>query len=419
MTDRYKKSMELLARAEKVIPGGAQTLSKMPCRYPLGAYPVFLKEMHDATVMDVDGNRYIDFICGLGAITLGDEMVEKKPHVDGGTLLSLCSENEVILAERLCRRIPCAEMVRFVRTGSESMEAACRVARMATGRDVIVCIEGQYHGWFSWHAASRLIHVGVPAAYATMIRTVPYNDQAAMKKALRKDVAAVVMEPTLYEAPDNGYLHNVQKLCKANGSLLVFDEAILGFRFALAGGQEYFGVTPDLAAFSKACAGGYPLGFLCGKAEYMQHATVVSGTFAGELTALLACMQVLWLYENNTIIDNNGIIDRLWQLGTMFQEGFNDMKGAERVGAKLEGYAVKPKLVFANDPDHRKLSIFLQETAKRGVLIHPSGPNFMYRHSDAHICSALAMCREALCAIENGVKLEGALCQPNPFRAIP
>lgn len=384
MTDRYMESKKYLDRARRVTPGGAQTLSKMAARFPEGAYPVAVMEGRGARVTDVDCNEYVDWICGLGAITLGynDEHVNAAVHrqVDRGAGFSLPHWLEVMVAEKLCQAIPCAEMVRFVNSGSEATEAAIRTARIATGKDIILTVGSGYHSWHSWFQAVKPWHPGVPAEYTSLVRSFSYNDLDSLDKQFliaRDNVAAVIMEPCLFDEPADGFLAGVAERCVRNGAMLIFDEVVCGGRWRLGGGQQYFGVTPDLATFGKGLANGYPIGFLCGKAEWMQHAELISGTFGGNPVSLAAMNAALNVYMMEPVVE------RMFQRGSQLQMLFGSLARKHGVPAVCDGYPCKPRIRFTCSTERENvlaMSLFLQETAAGGALFHPGGFN---------VCAAL------------------------------
>ncbi len=384
--DRYKKSKEYLERARKVIPGAAQTLSKMPARFPQGAFPVALSHGNAANVWDVDGNKYVDWIGALGAIPLGYqcrhvdyEIVRQIAH---GVSFSLPHKSEERLAHRLCEKIPCAEMVRFVNSGSEATEAAIRTARIATGRNIILTVKDGYHSWHSWFQAVKDWHPGVPEEYEQVINGFPYNNLGKLEYWLTRyedNVAAVILEPCLFEKPNNGFLQGVRNLCTHDGALLIFDEMVTGYRLALAGGQEYFGITPDLSTFGKGMANGLPIGMLCGKREYMQHAELISGTFGGNAVSLAAANAVLDVYESEPVIET------MWKRGKELQDYFNAEASNYSLDAICDGYPCKPRFKFTwsdNELNNKAMSLFLQVAASCGLLAHPGGLNVCYALTD-------------------------------------
>ena len=269
VAQRYVQSIALTARTRAVSPGGAQTMSRQPARFVEGAYPAYLARGRGARVWDVDGNEYVDFLCGLGALPLG----HAHPAVDaaiarqlstGLITPSLPTALEEEVAAKLVQVIPCAQdrgQVRFVKTGSEACAAAARIARRATGRDRVIVVG--YHGWHDWVMETSDPHPGIPLTFNTI--RVRYNDLQHLEDVLKDPIklptqtpgiAAVMLEPMLLEPPADGYLQAVVDLCHRYGALSIFDEMVCGFRWATAGGQEYFGVTPDLAVFGKGLANG-------------------------------------------------------------------------------------------------------------------------------------------------------------------
>jgi len=407
---RYAKSLAYLARARAVTPGGAQTLSKRAERFTEGSYPVALKFGIGPYVWDVDGHKYLDMICGLAAMTLGYDNSKvydaTRSQLRAGVTFSLAHPLEAEVAEKLCAMIPCAEHVRFVKTGSEATEAAIRIARKATGRDLILTVGSGYHSWHSWFQAVKPEHPGIPELYTRMVQALPYNDLLAFQQAFNLTdaegyrVAAVILEPCHYDEPAPGFLDGLRELCTQHGAVLIFDEMVTGFRWANGGAQEYFGVTPDLATFGKACANGFPLAFVCGKRDLMQHADVVSGTFGGEALSLAACSAVLDEYKQEPIIET------LWKRGRQFQDGVNVLIKGLYVPAVCDGFNVKPRIRFTCDTDKEgnlALSLFVQELALRGVLWHPAGGNLSAAMTEQDIEFALNRVEAAFLVVKQAL----------------
>ncbi len=397
---RFDSSMAWLARAREVVPGASQTLSKGPDMFVEGAYPVFLDHGRGCRVWDVDGNQYVDYILGLASITLGyaypavTEAVARQ--LERGSIFSLPHPLEVEVAERLRDLIPCARMARFLKTGSEADAAAVRVARAATGRDVVLF--SGYHGWHSWYAITTPRSKGIPKDFSRLVAPFEYNELGSLERALdehRGRVAAVIMEPVLLEAPAPGFLAGVKAAAHRHGALLIFDEIVSGFRWAVGGAQEYFGVVPDLATFGKGMANGLPLAAVVGSRELMGEFDdiFVSSTFGGDTLALAACLATLDEYGRRPVIA------RLWRVGRRFQEGFTAIAARLGVPARSIGYPVHPKIVIDHpSPETERLlvSLFLQETARRGVIFHFAGFNVSFSHADADVDESLQACEEAL-----------------------
>lgn len=270
----FKKSENFLKRAEKIIPIGSQTFSKSKIALPFSASPFFAQSGKGSKLYDIDGNEFLDFINGLASITLGycdptiNQAVQKQ--LRKGVTFSLSTEKETELAELLVELIPCAEMVRFAKNGSDATSAAIRVARAYTRKDhVAVC---GYAGWHDWYIGSTSRDLGVPSQVKKLTHKFQYNNINSLKNLLdsrKGEFAAVIMEPMNVQWPEPGFLKSVADLTRSHKALLIFDETITGFRFNLSGAQKTFNITPDLATFGKGMANGFPLSALVGK-KYMK-----------------------------------------------------------------------------------------------------------------------------------------------------
>lgn len=382
---RYARSEELLARALKVIPSGTQTFSKGHTQYPVGAAPLFLERGEGAHVIDVDGNRFLDYPLALGPNILGygDPAVTEAvtARLRDGVSFSLPHRLEVEVAEMLVERIPCAEMVRFGKNGSDVTAAAVRLARAITGREhVAIC---GYHGWQDWYIATTTRRLGVPAAVQDLSHTFEYNrleTLEALLERLPRGVAAVVLEAYGVVEPAPGFLEGVARLAREHGALLVFDEIVNGFRLAHGGAAERFGVQPDLACFGKAMANGLPLSALVGRRDLMARVDDIffSFTAGGETAALAACQATLLELERREVYPH------LWRLGDRLRDGLNEAAIAAGLGAHVRCIGPGPHTVVqfkdASGRDSLALrALFQQEAAARGVL-------FLVGHN---ICAAL------------------------------
>jgi glutamate-1-semialdehyde 2,1-aminomutase len=304
MVDRlmqsFDRSIALHSRALQTIPLASQTFSKAAMATVEGAAPLFLDRGDGARVWDVDGNEYIDYVLGLLPVVLGyrdpDVDAAIRAQLDRGISFSLATDLEPELAERLVEIIPCAEMVRFGKNGSDATSAAIRLARAYTGRDRIAM--AGYHGWHDWYIGTTARHLGVPQAVRDLSSNFAFNDADALEDLLKADpggFAAVILEPMALEAPAPGFLERVRELCDRYGVVLVFDEIVTGFRIHLGGAQAAFGVTPDLAAFGKAMGNGMPISAIVGKREIMRVMEDIffSGTFGGEALSLAAAIATI------------------------------------------------------------------------------------------------------------------------------
>jgi len=397
----YEQSKAWYEKARLVTPDASQTSSKAPGRVgPLGAYPLVLESGEGCYVAGLDcahpweHYRYVDWYGGNCAITLGHgahEIIEAVTHqLTDGVLLPLPSPLEAIVARELCRVIPCAESVRFTKTGSEATEAAIRIARAATGRHVIVTTDASYHSWHSWYAVTKAHHPGVPEFYGEGVCVVPHGDALRVLQVLHRDIAMVLIEPQFHRDGEAAYLANVQELCAGAMTLFGLDEMVAGGRLALGGAQEAYDLTPDLATFGKSFAQGLPLGFVCGRRDLMQHAWAVSGTFGGELLSLAACRAMLNVYQERHVIA------RIHEVGQQLMDGFNG--AAERLGVpvRLTGHCSRPQTTWTHQDVNLCRSLMQQELAERGVITHYSAWNPSAAHTSEAIEQTLSACRGAL-----------------------
>lgn len=297
---RFDRSNELFARAQKMIPLASQTFSKSHIQVVRGASPLFIERGYGCRVVDVDGNEYLDYLMGLMPVILGycDPDVDSaiRAQLEKGITFSLPSPLEAELAERLIRIVPCAERVRFGKNGSDVTSAAVRLARAFTGRDRIA--HSGYHGWHDWCIGTTSRHLGVPDSVRALSTAFPFNDADALERLLAAEpdaFAAVVIEPVGDLVPEPGFLERIRELTSRFGIVLVFDEIISGFRAALGGAQERYGVVPDLAAFGKAMGNGMPISALVGRSDIMAAMDRIffSTTFGGETLSLAAAIATI------------------------------------------------------------------------------------------------------------------------------
>lgn len=392
---RYEVSQALLRRACSVIPLGSQTFSKSHTGFPAGAAPLFLTHGQGGRVWDVDGNEYVDLICGLLPVVLGytdpdvDEVI--RDQLARGISFSLATELEAELAERLVEIIPCAEMVRYGKNGTDATSAAIRIARAATGRDrVAVC---GYHGWQDWYIGATSRNKGVPVAVRELTHVFPYNDLDTLHALLgrhRGEFAAVMLEPGTVVDPAPGFLEGVRDLAHAHGAILIFDEIITGFRFALGGAQALFGVTPDLATFGKALGNGMPISAVVGRADLMQQMEEVffSGTFGGETLSLAAAIATIDKMRREPVIET------LWRTGEILAAGVHARIAANGLveAVLLRGRPPWMVLGFGERPGASAAAIktlLLRELLRNGVLIG-GGHNVCYAHNVEDMARVLA-----------------------------
>jgi glutamate-1-semialdehyde 2,1-aminomutase len=286
------ESERLYARALGLIPALTQTLAKGPGQYVRVA-PKYVERGRGCHVFDVDRNEYIDLSMAIGPISLGYcyEPVDRaiKDQLEKGITFSLVHPLEVEVAELVREMVPGAEMVRFGKTGCDVTTAAVRLSRAYTKKNRVLCCG--YHGWHDWFISVTDRNAGIPREVQDLTYTFNYNDLTSLADSIDDDTACVVLEPAVFETPKDDFLAGVRKLCDERGVVLVFDEMWTGFRLALGGAQQRFGVTADLACFSKAVANGMPISILTGRSEIMRlldRDVFFFTTFGGEALSLAA-----------------------------------------------------------------------------------------------------------------------------------
>jgi glutamate-1-semialdehyde aminotransferase/spore coat polysaccharide biosynthesis protein SpsF (cytidylyltransferase family) len=419
-----EKSRLWLDRSGKVIPGSSQTFSKGYNQHVRGVAPVFLAKGKGYRVWDVDGNEYIDYIQGLLPNILGyaHEGVNAAvaEQLGQGHSFSLPHPLEVELAERLTGLIPCAEMVRFGKNGSDATSGAVRAARALTGRERIACCG--YHGWQDWYIGSTTRNAGVPGGVRALTHPFVYNDLASLEKLLnnhRGEFAAVILEPVNFWPPAAGFLEGVKGLSREHGALLIFDEICSGFHFGLGGAQRRFGVTPDMACFGKAMGNGFPIACVLGTADVMKvfEEIFFSFTFGGEVASMAAAMTVL------DALESTDALARMDANGRVLQEGLNALSREAGLESRIQciGYPFWSLIRFFDADGKDSLltrSLFTQECAKRGVLLLATH-NMTAAHEPLAIERTLKVYAEVCKTVANWLSgphpethLEGEMIQP-------
>jgi glutamate-1-semialdehyde aminotransferase/spore coat polysaccharide biosynthesis protein SpsF (cytidylyltransferase family) len=399
----YSASKTMLEKAEKLIPLGAQTFSKSKLMFPAGVTPLFLTHGDGGYCYDVDGNDYIDLVGGLLPNILG----YRDPDVDGaihdqlsrGISFSLATPLETTLAEKLNTHIPSAEMVRFGKNGSDVTTAAIRLARHITGRDKVVV--GGYHGWHDWSMSVTERDAGIPLH----VQDLSYRFIDDIRD--QNTIAAYILEPEFFKKDE---LEAIRERCTKNGTVLIFDEIITGFRCGMGGLQKVHGVTPDLSTFGKAMANGMPISALVGKREFMSRMPEISysGTFFGEALSIAASIATIdKLYYHR-------VPEQLEMMGEYLRSRINPkIRGYDMIGRiSLHGPVELNRTKFS---DKETQSIFIQEMAKNGVLIIGSH-NTCYAHKKPEWEKILQAWDKTLYAMSKGQKLEGEIIQGRAVR---
>jgi glutamate-1-semialdehyde aminotransferase len=362
----------------KCIPSGSQTLSKNPGQFVVGVTPPVIDRAKGVYLWDKEGDKYLDLMLALGPMILGytNERIDNKvkDQIDKGTIFSLPSESELELAKLLRETVPCAEMSRFVLNGNDATSGSIRLARHLTKRDHIA--KCGYHGWQDWSICNKSgRNTGVPELVKTLTHEFEYNDLESLKKIFEKypkQIAAVIMEPVSSEKPKENFLKEIKEITKKNGAILIFDEMVTGFRWALGGAQEYFGVIPDIACFGKAISNGYPLATICGKTKYMKSMdeVFVSMTFGGFIPGLVAAIETLKMMK-----EFGNVHSYIHELGDYFINKGNEITKKYLLPIEFTGYGPHPimKINIDDDYTNRLVKTFIyQEMNLAGVLFTSS-----------------------------------------------
>jgi glutamate-1-semialdehyde 2,1-aminomutase len=392
-------SLELFKRAVNLIPGGVNSPVRA-CK-SVGAEPIFIDRAEGCLIFDADGNRYIDYIGSWGPLILG----HRHPAVVGavvsvlerGTSFGAPIDLEVQLAEKVIEAVPSVEMVRMVNSGTEATMSAVRLARGATGRDIVIKFDGCYHG----HADTLLVAAGsgvatlgipgspgVPESIARLTLSLPYNDTNCLKDVMEKQgesVACVIVEPIAGNmglvAPEKEFLETLRELTDRFGAILIFDEVMTGFRVAYGGAQTLLGVHPDLTCFGKIIGGGLPVGAYGGRLDLMtqvapQGSVYQAGTLSGNPLAMAAGIATL------DQLQKDGFYGRLDEKTDRLQSGLE--RAAEKAGIPAQAKRVGSMLgFFFNDKEVKnfddaktcdldRFSAFYNGMRQRGVYIAPS-----------------------------------------------
>lgn len=399
MERSIQRSRELYQRAQRLMPAGVN--SPVRAFKAVGGDPLFIERAQGAHIWDADGNDYIDYVCSWGPMILGHrhpEVVEAVSEALGrGTSFGAPTELEVELAELIVERIPSVEMVRMVNSGTEATMSAIRLARGVTGRDKMVKFEGCYHG----HAEGLLVKAGsgaltfgvpdsagVPASYAELTLTLPYNDVDGFKEVMAQwgeEMACVIVEPVVGNVgvipPRPGFLETLRQETTKHGALLIFDEVITGFRVARGGAQELYGVMPDLTCLGKIVGGGLPVGAYGGPRGIMEQVSPLgpvyqAGTLSGNPLAMAAGIATL------KVLGGAGVYEELEEKGRRLEEAFRQAAVAagvplwqNRVGSMSSAFFTESEVwdySSAKSSDTARYARFFRKMLSKGVYLAPS-----------------------------------------------
>jgi len=397
------KSMKMYEESQLLSPGGMMGIRR-PYNFIPGEYPIFLERGYGGHIIDVDGNDYIDMLCAYGPIIMGYDEPEindaVKKQMEKGFCFSLVQPIQNELEQKLIDLIPSAERVILVKTGSDATSVATRIARGYTERNKI--LRCGYHGWHDWAVE---VHYGVPQCIQDLTIEFEYGDLVELENKLKEndgDVACIIITPVGHPlakpviTPPEGYLQGVRDLADKYKVVLIFDEIRTGFRAAIGGAQQRYGVTPDLSTFGKAMANGYPISAVAGKAEIMnicEKKVFISSTFfpnSLEMAAALKCIEIL---------QRDKIIDQVWDKGTWFLKELNRVVAASKVPVSVSGIPPMPFLSFEKvDNLHKeRREMFYTETIRRGLFIQPYHHWYISaRHTQADLDKAIRAISEAL-----------------------
>ena len=429
MTNSYNKSKSLYKKASKALAGGVSSqirLTDMPT-------PLFFENGSGAKLWDVDGNEYIDYVLGQGPNIFGHapEFLHKRVTEDikQGIIFAGQHQLEIDVAESIKDIVPCAELVRFASSGSEVTQAVIRLARAYTGKNKFIKFEGHYHGWIDsvlYGVAPDTDHLGSAAPGSLglsqgskeEIIILPWNDSTALEEVIAKqgsEIAAVITEPIMCNTncilPKPGYLENMRSLCTNNDIILIFDEVITGFRVGLGGAQAYTGVTPDLATYAKAMAGGYPAAMFCGKKEVMSQledsSVIHAGTVNSNVISMSAAAETI-----NALQQNNGQMYReMYSMGDELIQGIKDIATTHEINLLIQGlgsvfntsFTFKPEITNYSEhlkyTDVQTFKKFRANLQDNGVRITARGTWML---STSHSIDDI---EKTLNAVENSIKL--------------
>jgi len=421
-----KRSQQLFEEAQKYLPGGVD--SPVRAFKAVGGTPPFIQKGRGCHITDADGNEYIDYVNSWGPLILGHahpQVIEAvRQSARNGTTFGASTEAEVTLAKMVTEAVPSIEMVRFVNSGTETTMSALRLARAFTGRDKIIKFAGGYHG----HSDGLLVKagsglatlglpgsLGVPASYTENTLVAPYNNAEAVARLFETfpgEIAAVIVEPIAANMgvvpPQPGFLEGLRKLTSDNGSLLIFDEVITGFRVAYGGAQAVFGITPDLTCLGKVIGGGLPVGAFGGKREIMEMVAPVgqvyqAGTLSGNPLAMAAGIETLKL------LSRPGTYEKLEETAAKLKEGVTKAAEACNCDVYISGFGSILTIFFTANPvidydsvskaDTAAFSRFFNNLLNRGVYWPPSQFEAAFvstAHSQTDIQTTVGVINEAL-----------------------
>jgi 3-aminobutanoyl-CoA transaminase len=403
------KSRELFEEATGLVPGGVLGARK-PTDFIDGEYPIFLETGKGCRLTDVDGNEFIDFLCGYGPIILGyreeevDDAVYRQIR-DKGFCFTLTQKYQNLLAKKLTELVPSSEMSIFLKTGSDATSASIRIARAYTGK--LKIMRCGYHGWHDWCVEMK---GGVPAKLFEDVFEFRYNNLAQLEELMAthgNDTAAIIMTPFGHpnhqkmQTPNPGFLEGVRELADKYGAVLVYDEIRTGFRLSMGGAQKLYGVTPDLSVLGKAIANGYPISVVTGKKDIMMaaaHKLFISSTFFPNSDAFVAALKTIEILERDNVLAN------IWEKGERFMQAIQALIDKHDVGAELTGIPPMFYITFKKDDSGAykgKRHDFYTELIRKGFFFSPHHHAYIsFRHTEDDLNLTLKAIDETMAFIK-------------------
>jgi len=424
---KTEKSKKLFEEARRFTPGGVHSGIRF-----FKPYPIFIEKARGPRIYDVDGNEYVDYHLAFGPVILGHshpQVVKAvRDQLEKGIIYGLSNELEMKVAKKIVQHVPSAQMVKFCNTGTEATYHAIRVARAFTGKNKVIKFEGAYHGWHDYVNISVGPSLreagpkespnsvpdssGIPRNVVENTIILPFNNLSVVEKTIRKhekEIAALITEPIMHGnscciVPKEGYLKTLREICDRYNVLYIFDEVVTGFRHGLGGAQKIFGVTPDITAFAKAMANGFPVASVCGKKEIMAMFSPsgevdLGGTYNGNPISMVAALATI------RELETQGAYEHLFELGSLMRKRLREVIEKLNIRAQVVGFGSVFQILFTHKEienyrdvltsNREKYEKFQRELMKRHIFIIPKA-NKRCHISTAHTIDDINVTIEAM-----------------------
>jgi len=403
------RSLEFYEEACGLVPGGVLGARK-PDDFIKGEYPIFLETGKGSRLIDVDGNEFVDFLCGYGPIILGYREEEVDNAVcdqikEKGFCFTLTQKFQNELAKRLTGLVPSSELSIFLKTGSDATTASIRIARAYTGK--VKVMRCGYHGWHDWCVEMK---GGIPPKFYEDVFGFQYNRLDQLEDLMTThghETAAIIMTPFGHpnhqkmQEPEPGFLEGVRDLADRYGAVLIYDEIRTAFRLRMGGAQELYGVTPDLTVLGKAIANGYPISVVTGKKDVMitaENKLFISSTFFPNSEGFVAALKTI------EILERDNVLESIWEKGDRFMEKIRALLNRYPVGAELTGVAPMFYITFEKDETgayKRKRKDFYTQLIRKGFFFSPYHHAYIsFRHTEEDLNMTLAAIEESLAYVQ-------------------